>query len=143
MVRANCGSDTHRTGYSGCKNYCSPCAQSGDRQKLAQNGATCPYRVCSTCGSTGHAYAARVATKRISSTTALTMKCANDARNMATTRYNGPNHDAKHAAVQRTETLGASNALSTSARNANARWVRQLVRDAEVNLHTLRRNWSR
>jgi hypothetical protein len=70
-------------------------------------------------------YAARAATKRISSTTALAMKCANVPRNMATSRQIVPNHDAKHAAAQTTEMLAASHALSTSARNANARWVQK------------------
>ena len=36
-----------------------------------------------------------------------------------------PIHDAKHAAAQTTETLAASHALSTSARNAKARWIRK------------------
>ncbi len=40
-------------------------------------------------------------------------------------RGNVPNHDAKHAAVQSTETLGALHALSTSTGNAKARWVQR------------------
>ena len=50
MVCAHCGSESHRTGDSSCKGYCTLCAQSGHRQ---QRG-TCPYRVCNTCGETGH-----------------------------------------------------------------------------------------
>ena len=34
-------------------------------------------------------------------------------------------HDAKHAAAQTIETLGASHALSTSARNAKERWIQK------------------
>ena len=34
-------------------------------------------------------------------------------------------HDAKHAAAQITKMLGASNALSTSVRNAKVRWIRK------------------
>ena len=50
MVCAHCGSESHRTGNSACKNYCTLCAQSGHRQKIG----SCPYRVCNTCGETGH-----------------------------------------------------------------------------------------
>ena len=50
MVCANCGSESHRTGGAACQNYFTLCAQSGHRQKRG----TCPYRVCSTCGETGH-----------------------------------------------------------------------------------------
>ena len=50
MVCANCGSESHHTGSSTCKNYCTLCAQSGHRQKIG----SCPYRVCNTCGATGH-----------------------------------------------------------------------------------------
>ena len=34
-------------------------------------------------------------------------------------------HDAKHAAAQSIETLAASHALSTSVRNARARWIQK------------------
>ena len=34
-------------------------------------------------------------------------------------------HDAKHAAAQTIETLAASHALSTSVRNAKARWIQK------------------
>ena len=34
-------------------------------------------------------------------------------------------HDAEHAAAQTTETLAASHALNTSARNAKARWIQR------------------
>ena len=61
----------------------------------------------------------------MSSTIALATKCANVAKNMATTKPIVPNHDAKHAAAQTTEALGASTALSTSVRNAKARWVQK------------------
>jgi hypothetical protein len=44
---------------------------------------------------------------------------------MATTRQIVPNHDAKHAVAQTTETLEASTALSTSVRNAKARSVQK------------------
>ena len=50
MVCANCGSESHHTGSSTCQSYCTMCAQPGHRQ---QRG-TCPYRVCNTCGETGH-----------------------------------------------------------------------------------------
>ena len=50
MVCVNCGSESHRTGDSGCRNYCTLCAQPGHRQKIG----SCPYRVCRTCGVTGH-----------------------------------------------------------------------------------------
>ena len=50
MVCAHCGSESHRTGNSACESYCTLCAQSGHRQKRG----TCPYRVCNTCGETGH-----------------------------------------------------------------------------------------
>jgi len=50
MVCANCGSEAHRTNQNSCPNYCTLCAQPGHRQKIG----TCPYRVCSTCGATGH-----------------------------------------------------------------------------------------
>ena len=50
MVCVNCGSEAHRTGDSKCKNYCTLCAQPGHRQKIG----SCPYRVCNTCGATGH-----------------------------------------------------------------------------------------
>jgi len=41
---------SYHTGHSACQNYCTLCAQSGHRQKRG----TCPYRVCNTCGETGH-----------------------------------------------------------------------------------------
>ena len=50
MVCAHCGSKSHHTGHSACEKYCTLCAQSGHRQKRG----TCPYRVCNTCGETGH-----------------------------------------------------------------------------------------
>ena len=50
MVCANCGSESHHTGSSTCQSYCTMCAQPGHRQ---QRGS-CPYRVCNTCGETGH-----------------------------------------------------------------------------------------
>jgi hypothetical protein len=53
-----------------------------------------------------------VATERISSTAALATKCASIAKNMAATRQIAPDRNAKHAAGQTTETLGASNAVS-------------------------------
>ena len=62
------------------------------------------------------AYATRAATERISTTTALGTMSASIPRDVATSRPNVPNHDAKHAAGRTTETHGATNALSTNAR---------------------------
>ena len=45
-----CGSDSHRTNQKDCANFCTLRSQSGHRQKSGK----CPYRVCSTCGATGH-----------------------------------------------------------------------------------------
>jgi len=70
-------------------------------------------------------YAIRSPKKRRCSTIDLATKCANVARNMATTRQIVRNHDARHAAALITETLEASNALSTSVRNAKARWIQK------------------
>ena len=50
MVCVNCASESQHTGSSTCKNYCTLCAQSGHRQKIG----SCLYRVCNTCGATGH-----------------------------------------------------------------------------------------
>ena len=50
MVCVNCGFESHNTGSSACEKYCTLCAQSGHRQKRG----TCPFRVCRTCGATGH-----------------------------------------------------------------------------------------
>jgi hypothetical protein len=66
MVCAKCGSDSHRTGDSRCANYCTLCAQPGHQQKRG----TCLYRVCSTCGESGHS--ARECTSRtVESSTVL------------------------------------------------------------------------
>ena len=135
MVCVNCGSEAHRTGDSRCKNYCTLCAQSGHRQKIG----SCPYRVCKTCGATGHS-ARECPSKTISKT--IVNSCteeaqmqhdrpsdevcsANVTRNMATTRHNVRNQDAEpeYAAARTIETLAASHALSISARNAKARWI--------------------
>ena len=50
MVCAHCGSESHRTGYSGCANYCTLCKEPGHRQKRAG----CKFRVCNKCGISGH-----------------------------------------------------------------------------------------
>ncbi len=71
------------------------------------------------------AYSSRAATERISNKDRPSDECANVAINMATSRQTVPNQDVKHAAAYRTETLGASNAQSTSARNAKARSVQK------------------
>ncbi len=120
-VCAHCGSEAHGAGYAACENSRALCAQSGHRQK----SGTCPYRVCSTCGAPGlSARECPSASPSASATkTALATKCANVASNMVTSRQTVPNHDAKHAAAYRTETLGALNAQSTSARSAKARSV--------------------
>jgi hypothetical protein len=70
-----------------------------------------------------------------------------DAKHAAAQTIESVIHDAKHAAVQTIETLAASHALSTSVRNAKARWIqkgtiRTLPTNIEHNLYTLRRSWS-
>ena len=71
------------------------------------------------------AYAIRSPKKRRCSTIDLATKCANVAENMATSRRIVRNHDVKHAVAQITKMLGASNVLSTSVRNAKARWIQK------------------
>jgi hypothetical protein len=51
-------------------------------------------------------------------------ECATHAVKPAIPRANAI-HDAKHAAAQTIETLAASHALSTSVRNAKARWIQK------------------
>ena len=131
MVCVNCGSESHHTGSSTCKNYCTLCAQSGHRQKIG----SCPYRVCNTCGATGHS-----ARECPSKTVGILNSCTEEApmqhdrpsdevcercQELTTTRHNVRNHDARHAAAPITETLEASNALSTSVRDAKARWIQK------------------
>jgi hypothetical protein len=52
-------------------------------------------------------------------------ECAIHAVKPAIPRANVIQIDAKHAAAQTIETLGASHALSTSVRNAKARWIQK------------------
>jgi hypothetical protein len=70
-------------------------------------------------------------------------ECATHAVKPAIPRANAI-HDAKHAAAQTIETLAASHALSTSVRNAKARWIQKgtIRTTARNNLYTLRRSWS-
>jgi hypothetical protein len=53
MVCAHCGSESHRTGYCGCANYCTLCKEPEHRQKRAG----CKFRVCNKCGASGHSAA--------------------------------------------------------------------------------------
>ena len=52
-------------------------------------------------------------------------ECATHAVKPAIPRANVIQIDAKHAAAQTIETLAASHALSTSVRNAKARWIQK------------------
>jgi hypothetical protein len=53
------------------------------------------------------------------------IECAIHAVKPAIPRANVIQIDAKHAAAQTIETLGASHALSTSVRNAKVRWIQK------------------
>ena len=134
MVCAHCGFESHRTGDSSCKGYCTLCAQSGHRQ---QRG-TCPYRVCNTCGETGHSArecnprckACGSSDHRNSSSFACPehkySKCKARWIQKGTISTTAPEAPyVKHAAAQTIETLRASNVLSTSARNAKERWIQK------------------
>ncbi len=96
MVCANCGSESHRTGDLSCQNYCALNALNEHRQKKKHVSVA--------------AHAVEPAVPRASGHTELSAYAT---------------RAAKHAAAQSTETLGASNALSTSARNAQPRCVQK------------------
>ncbi len=98
------------------------CAQSGHRQK----SGTCPYRVCSTCGATGHS-----ARECPSKTVGICNSCGDETdqqHDALETRLcvhcQEHGHDEakcfipkyRAAAGQPSETLGASNAVSKNAR---------------------------
>ena len=134
MVCANCGSHSHRTNHKDCAGYCTLCAQPGHRQKIG----SCLYRVCNTCGETGHS--ARECNPRCkacgssnhrnsSSFDALSTSVRNAKARWipkGTIRTTAPRAPyVKHAAVLTTEMLRASNALSTSVPDAKARWIRK------------------
>ena len=128
MVCANCGSEAHRTGNSCCPN------QPGHRQ---QRG-TCPYRVCNTCGATGHS-----ARECPSKTVGIANSCTEEAQmqhdrpsDEVCERCQEHGHDEAQCPKPRCKACGssnhrnaaaveASNALSTSVRNAKARWIQK------------------
>ena len=134
MVCVNCGSESHHTGSSTCKNYCTLCAQSGHRQRIG----LCPYRVCRTCGATGHS-----ARECPSKTVGVRQSCGDEAhmqhdcpsdevcercQEHGHNEVQCPKPRCKACGSSNHQNAGASNALSTRVRNAKARWIQQGTR---------------
>ena len=105
MVCVNCGSESHHTGSSTCKNYCTLCAQTGHRQRIG----LCPYRVCRTCGATGHSARECPSKTIVNSSTEEAQMQHDRPSDEVCERCQEHGHDEAHCPKPRCKACGSSN----------------------------------